>query len=173
MGTSRTATLSPIDVTIVISQSGFTHILGGYMDDSNIMVERGSDSYDLHVGIDNRASRIYKADKTAKITVNLAQTSVSNDILDQLQRNDANARNSSQLFSVIVKDGSGRSVYHAQEAWVSKVANSQFGSGLNGREWIIQSANMDSFIGGNAPISAEDVASLEALGATVSADWRA
>ena len=40
MGTSRTATLSPIDVTIVISQSGFTHILGGYMDDSNIMVER-------------------------------------------------------------------------------------------------------------------------------------
>ena len=53
------------------------------------------------------------------------------------------------------------------------MANSQFGSGLNGREWIIQSANMDSFIGGNAPISAEDVASLEALGATVSADWRA
>lgn len=108
MGTSRTATLSPIDVTVVISQAGLTHILGGYMDDSNIMVERGSDSYDLHVGIDNRASRIYKADKTAKITVNLAQTSVSNDFLDQLQRNDANARNSSQLFIVIVKDGSGK-----------------------------------------------------------------
>jgi len=173
MTTSRTATLSPFDVTIVISQKGFTHVLGGFMDDSNIMVERGSDSYDLHVGIDNRATRIYKADKTAKVTVNLAQSSVSNDILDQLQRNDANARNSSQLFGVIVKDGSGRSVYHAAEAWVSKVANSQFGSGLNGREWIIQTANMDSFIGGNAPISAEDVASLEALGGTVSADWRA
>jgi len=171
MGTSRTATLSPIDVTIVISQAGFTHIIGGFAEDSNIMVERGSDNYDLYVGIDNQASRIYKADKTAKITVNLAQTSVSNDILDALQRNDSNARNSSQLFSVIVKDGSGRSVYHAQEAWVSKTPSSQFGSGMNTREWILQTANMDSFIGGNAPISAEDVSSLEALGVTVSADW--
>ncbi len=171
MGTSRTATLSPIDVTVVISQSGLVHVVGGYAEDSNIMVERGSDSYDLHVGVDNRASRIYKADKTAKVTISLAQTSVSNDILDQLQRNDANARNSSQLFSITVKDGSGRSVYFAQEAWVSKVPNSQFGSGINMREWIIQSANMDSFIGGNAPISAEDVASLESIGATVSADW--
>ena len=62
MTVSRTATLSPIDVTIVISQSGFTHVVGGYAEDSNIMVERGSDSYDLHVGVDNRASRIYKAD---------------------------------------------------------------------------------------------------------------
>ena len=105
------------------------------------------------------------------MTISLAQTSVSNDILDQLQRNDANARNSSQLFSITVKDGSGRSVYFAQEAWVSKIPNSQFGSGINMREWIIQSANMDSFIGGNAPISAEDVSSLEAIGGTVSADW--
>ncbi len=107
------------------------------------------------------------------ITLTLAQTSVSNDVLDQLQRNDSNARNSSQLFSVIVKDGSGRSVYHSQETWVSKPPNSQFGASMNSREWVLQASDMTSFIGGNAPISAEDVASLEALGATVSAEWRA
>ena len=44
---------------------------------------------------------------------------------------------------------------------------------MNTREWILQTANMDSFIGGNAPVSAEDVSSLEAIGGTVSADWRA
>lgn len=171
MTTSRVATLSPTDVTVVISQSGFTHVVGGYMDDSNITVERGSDSYEKHVGIDNKTSRIYKSDKSGMITINLAQTSVSNDILDLLQRNDAAARNSSGLFSVTVKDASGRSVYHSLEAWVSKVPNSAFGSGMQGREWVIQAAEMTSIIGGNGKVSAEDVAAIEALGGTVAADW--
>ena len=171
MTTSRVATLSPIDVTVVISQSGFTHVVSGYMEDSNITVERGSDSYEKHTGIDNKTSRIYKADKSGMITLSLAQTSVSNDVLDLLQRNDAAARNSSGLFSITVKDASGRSVYHSLEAWVGKVPNSAFGSGMQGREWQIQAAEMTSFIGGNGKVSAEDVATIEALGGTVAADW--
>lgn len=173
MTTSRVATLSPIDVTVVISQSGFTHVVSGYMEDSNITVERGSDSYEKHTGIDNKTSRIYKADKSGMITLSLAQTSVSNDVLDLLQRNDAAARNSSGLFSITVKDASGRSVYHSLEAWVGKVPNSAFGSGMQGREWQIQAAEMTSFIGGNGKVSAEDVATIEALGGTVAADWLA
>lgn len=173
MTTSRVATLSPIDVTVVISQSGFTHVVSGYMEDSNITVERGSDSYEKHTGIDNKTSRIYKADKSGMITLSLAQTSVSNDVLDLLQRNDAAARNSSGLFSITVKDASGRSVYHSLEAWVGKVPNSAFGSGMQGREWQIQAAEMTSIIGGNGKVSAEDVATIEALGGTVAADWLA
>ena len=171
MTTSRVATLSPIDVTVVISQAGFTHVVSGYMEDSNITVERGSDSYEKHTGIDNKTSRIYKADKSGMITLSLAQTSVSNDVLDLLQRNDAAARNSSGLFSITVKDASGRSVYHSLEAWVGVVPNSTFGSGMQGREWQIQAAEMTSFIGGNGKVSAEDVATIEALGGTVAADW--
>ena len=171
MTTSRVATLSPIDVTVVISQSGFTHVVSGYAEDSNIMVERGSDNFEKHVGVDNKTSRIYKADKSGMITLSLAQTSVSNDVLDLLQRNDAAARNSSGLFSVTVKDASGRSVYHSLEAWISKVPNSAFGSSMQMREWVIQAAEMTSFIGGNGKVSAEDVATIEALGGTVAADW--
>lgn len=171
MTTSRVATLSPTDVTVVISQKGFTHIVSGYSEDSNITVERGSDSYEKHVGIDNKTSRVYKSDKSGMITLSLAQTSVSNDVLDLLQRNDAAARNSSGLFSVIVKDGSGRSVYSALEAWISKVPNSAFGSSMQMREWVIQAAEMTSIIGGNGKVSAEDVATIEALGGTVAADW--
>jgi len=175
MSTSRVATLSPVDVSVVITQSstGLVHVVGGYMDDSNITVERGSDSYEKHNGVDNKTSRIYKADKSGMITVNLAQTSVSNDVLDALQRNDAAARNSTGLFSVTVKDASGRSVYFAQEAWISKVPNSAFGSGMQAREWVMQAAEMSSLIGGNGLISPEDVATIESLGGTVSADWRA
>jgi len=171
MNTSRVATLSPTDVTVVISQASFTHVVSGYSEDSNITVERGSDSYEKHVGIDNKTSRVYKSDKSGMITLSLAQTSVSNDVLDLLQRNDAAARNSSGLFSVTVKDGSGRSVYHSLEAWISKVPNSAFGSSMQMREWVIQAAEMTSIIGGNGKVSAEDVATIEALGGTVSADW--
>jgi hypothetical protein len=39
------------------------------------------------------------------------------------------------------------------------------------REWVIHMPNSTLFLGGNAKISAEDVATLEALGATVDPRW--
>lgn len=175
MSSFRTPTLSPIDVTVVISQesTGLVHVLSGFAEDSHIDVERAVDTFDSYTGIDNVTTRIFKANTMAKVTVSLQQTSASNDVLSQLYINDKNSRNSSGLFTLTVKDGSGRSIYFAQEAWVGVVPNSKFGSGMNTREWVLQCARMDSFIGGNAKISADDRAAITTLGGTVPTDWQA
>lgn len=174
MSTTRTSTLSPIDVTVVISQqsTGVVHIVSGYMEDSHINIERSKDTYTSYTGVDNVTTRIHSADTSAKVTLSLQQSSASNDVLSQLYVNDKNSRNSSGLFAVTIKDGSGRSVYFSQESWIGVVPNSQFGSGMNGREWVIHSARMDSNIGGNSLVSVEDASVIDKLGGNLSAEWR-
>lgn len=174
MSTNRTSTLSPSDVTVVISQesTGIVHIISGYAEDSHINIERAVDTYDSYTGVDNVTTRIHKANTSAKVTLGLTQTSASNDVLSQMYINDKNSRNNKGLFSITVKDGSGRSVYFAQEAWIGVVPNSQFGVGMNTREWVIHCARMDSFIGGNSIVSPEDASVIDKLGGTLANEWR-
>ena len=175
MASTRTSTYSPSDVSVVISQSssGLVHVVGGYADDSHINVERDSETFEHHTGVDNVATRIYKANTSGKITLSLSQGSASNDILSGIYRNDSESRNSSGLFSITVKDGSGRSVAFAQEAYIGVVPNSQYGNSLNNRDWVIRATRMTDYIGGNSLISPEDVNAIEKLGSTVAAEWRA
>ena len=118
MASTRTSTYSPSDVNVVLSQesTGLIHVIAGYAEDSHINVERDSETYEHVTGVDNIATRVYKANTSGKVTVSLGQGSASNDILTMLYLNDKASKNSSGLFTLTVKDGSGRSVAFAQEA---------------------------------------------------------
>jgi hypothetical protein len=167
------ATFAPNDVTIVLSQasSGITHIVSGFSEDSIVSIERNSETFELYTGADDTNTRIYKANTSATFTIPLQQTSNSNDILSQLYTNDKNTRDSSGLFSITVKDNSGRSTFFSAEAYIAVVPNSEFGNSMQTREWQIQAARMEQFIGGNSKLSAEDQGVLGQLGYTVDPRW--
>jgi hypothetical protein len=174
MTAQHLSTFAPADVTIVISQSssGIAHIISGYSQDSIVQVERSAETYTMYTGADNTSTRIYNANKSAKLSISLQQTSASNDILTQLYLNDAATRNSTGLFSIQVKDNSGRSNYFSDDAYIAVVPNSNFANSMQVRDWIIQAHNLDSIIGGNAVFTPEDVATLTTLGGTVAARWQ-
>lgn len=175
MSSNRTTTLSPQDTVIVITHkaSGMVHTLGGYMDGTHITIEMNADkTYNKHVGVDNVHSRIYNSDTSASITASLAQTSASNDVLSWLYKYDVASRNGDGLFSMLIRDGSGRSFYHTDEAWISDLPDSTFGNDMNGRDWMFDTSRMDVLLGGNGKISPEDIAAIEALGGNVPAEWR-
>lgn len=169
----RLATFAPNDVAIVISHSasGISHIVSGFSEDSIISIERNSDTFELYTGADDTNTRIYKANTSATFTIPLQQTSNSNDILTALYVNDKNTRDSSGLFSITVKDNSGRSVFFSEEAYIAVVPNASFGNAMELREWVIHGVRLETYIGGNSKLSAEDVASLQALGVNVDAKW--
>ena len=102
MATQRLATFAPNDVNVVITQSssGIAHIVSGYSEDSMVNIERTAETYTMYTGADNTSTRIYNANKSASITVSLAQTSATNDIFSLLYANDSASRNSSGLFSI-------------------------------------------------------------------------
>ncbi len=173
MAFNRLATFAPNDVTIVISQAstGLSYIVSGYSEDSIVGIERNAETYTLYTGADNTNTRIYNANTAAKITLSLQQTSSGNDILSSLYLNDAASRDSSGLFSISVVDNSGRSSYFSEEAYIAVVPNSQFGNKMETRDWVIEATRLDTYIGGNSILSAEDKGALDQLGQVVNPRW--
>lgn len=172
MASTFTSTFAPNEVQLIITQGKVSHIVSGFAEDAIITIERNSDTFDLYTGADDTNTRIYKANTSAKATIHLTQTSPSNDILSQLYLNDKAARNSNGMFQFTVKDTSGRSVFSSQEAFIAVVPHAEFGNSMKTRDWVIQMTRMDAYIGGNSRFSADDVATLTALGGNVQAQWQ-
>ncbi|MND61436.1 hypothetical protein D3C80_526950 [compost metagenome] len=172
MTTQRLATFAPNQVTIIITQdsTGVAHILSGFSEDSIVTIEQMQEKYTLYTGADNTGTRVFNASKSATLTIPLQQTSVSNDILSLLFANDD--QTSRGLFSIQVKDTSGRSAYFSDDAYVAVVPAAGFANTMQTREWVIQAFNLDSFHGGNAIVTPEDQASIEALGGSLDPKWQ-
>lgn len=173
MSTQRLSTYAPNDVTIIITQAstGIAHIMSGFSEDSIVQIERNAETFTMYTGADNTSTRIYNANNSAKLTVALQQTSSTNDILSQLYANDAASRNSTGLFSIHVKDLSGRSDYFSDDAYVGVVPNSNFANSMQTREWVIHAHNLSTIIGGNSVFTPEDKGTLVDLGGSVAARW--
>ncbi|MNF36755.1 hypothetical protein D3C85_816580 [compost metagenome] len=169
--TTRLATFAPNAVDIIITQAstGYSHTIGQYSEDSIVMVDRNAETFTLYTGADNTNTRIYNANTSGTITVSLQQTSASNDALMALYEQDRVSR--SGLFSILVKDNSGRSSYFCEEAYVGVVPNSAYNNSMQTRDWVIHAPQLETFIGGNSILSSEDAAGLQLLGVTVADRW--
>lgn len=169
--TTRLATFSPNEVTVVITQqsTGLSHIVGGFAEDSIVSIDRNADTFALYTGADDTNTRIYNANTSGTMTISLQQTSASNDILTAIYENDRGSRNG--LFSIVVKDNSGRSNYFSEEAYIGVVPSAAIANSMQTRDWVIHAPRMTSVIGGNGPISSEDAAALDQLGTSVDDRW--
>lgn len=170
---ARLATYAPNEVSVVITQAstGVVHLVAGYSEDSIVSVERNSETFSMYKGADDSATRIYNADTGLMITLSLQQTAESNDILTALYKNDKQSRDA--LFSILVKDNSGRSYFFAEEAYIAVLPNAQYSNSMQIREWVIHAPNSEMTIGGNARLSPSTQAALEALGVNIDPSWAA
>jgi hypothetical protein len=173
MSVQRLSTFTPAQLTVIISQAstGIAHIISGFSEDSIIQIERVAETYTLYTGADNTSTRVRSSNKSAKLSISLQQTSASNDVLSQLYANDMEAGDSSGVFSIHVKDLSGRSDYFSDDAYIGVVPNSNFSNSMQIRDWVIHAHNLESIIGGNGVFTPEDQATITALGGTVAARW--
>ena len=170
----RVASYSPEDVVVVISQksTGLVWQVSGYMEDSNINFERESEGWMKHVGIDNNTTLVHKANTSGSLTLSLAQSSSSNYVFQNLYDYHDRVRSVDGLFTVMVKDTTGLSIIFSDNCWIGKMPNQQFGSSVQGREWVIDMAATKNTVGGNMKFTPEEVANIEKLGGTVAAEWR-
>lgn len=136
-------TYSPKKVQIIVADQILTGIAKG----SFVVVEKKEDDFTTEIGSDGEGARTQSADESGSITITLMQTSASNDILNALR--DADKASGASVFGLMVKDGSGRSIYTAAEAWIRKVPNSEFSDQKTERAWIIDSAILIHHTAGN------------------------
>lgn len=136
-------TYSPTQISI--SVAGTT--IRGYADGTFVSIEHEDDAFTKVVGADGEVARTHSANESARITLTLMQTSSSNDVLSALELADRISLKG--VFPVMVKDNNGRSLYVANEAWVVKPADAEFGAEMSDREWMIDCAKLVPFTGGN------------------------
>jgi hypothetical protein len=123
-------------------------ILSGFGEDTAVEVSRDEDAISTKVGVDGRGAIARNRNRSGTVKVTLLQTSASNDVLSaNLVR--AEMGDPSSTKPLQVSDGSGRTLIHAQNAVIKKVADVKLGKGIEAREWTFWSDDLEIFVGGN------------------------
>lgn len=164
-------TYSPEDVNIVLTNSQFSHQVTGFADGSFVDISRDIQHAQLYTGADASHARVVRRVKNFSVTFNLHQASASNDFFSQLLNLDEQFRDETWLFSVLIKDSSGRSVLSAAQAFVTTFPDMSFSTEIVERPWILQCIGTDVHIGGNGRFDGEEIGTIESLGYTPDARW--
>lgn len=137
-------TYDPSTVTVLV---GLIPI-GGFASGSAIKAVRSNNTFEKIEGIDGVVSRAKSLNKSGEIRFTLEQTSMSNDILSGFMI--ADELSGSGIVPVAILDSSSKSLFVSAFAWVRKPAELEFSKELTQREWFLEAADIDFFIGGNA-----------------------
>lgn len=121
--------------------------ISGFADGTYISVERDEETFTKVTGADGTTARSKTANRSGAVTLTLLQTSLSNDYLSGVALLDE--LSNSGVLPLIVKDLSGTTIIFAKEAWVQKPAAFEGAKEVTEREWILDTGDMDVFIGGN------------------------
>lgn len=123
-------------------------IISGFADGSFIEVERNEQAFNLKVGVDGEGARAKSNNKSGKITITLMQTSSSNDDLSGFAA--ADELSNSGAVPAFLKDNLGSTVCSALTAWVQKYPKIGFAKEVETRQWVLETDEIDIFVGGNA-----------------------
>ena len=119
MASQNLANYSPEDVVMILSNDIFgSHVISGTAEGTFISYERSVDRATLVVGSDLSAARVLRRNKSGTVTLTLMQSAESNDVLSMIAQRDEEAHDNSYLFSLTIKDLSGRSVFFAPVAFI-------------------------------------------------------
>ncbi len=132
-------------------------LLDGYQAGEAVTVEWNQDLYSMEVGVDGKATRSQILDRSAVVTINLAQSSHANDLLSAVYILGASGVDvngnpvgpSADVAPLLIKDRGGRTLLSAPEAWIARAPDMTFDQPSTVRAWVIHCARLAAFIGGN------------------------
>jgi len=138
-----TRTYDPKKVALVVG----SYTISGYADGSFISVERSNDMWSKSSGADGDVSRAKSNDFSGTITITLAQTSASNDVLSGFALIDEMTNQG--VKSVLCTDVGGTTVLFSAFAWVKKVPTVEFSKEVGTREWALDCSDLKMLVGSN------------------------
>lgn len=136
-------TYSADQVTILVGP----HIVTALADGTFIQIEENGDGVTSVAGADGEVARSMSTDPRKKVTLTVLQTSDSNDYLSNLYHLDKTTKNAT--VPITIKDLRGTTMFAASTAWITKMANVEFGKDVGSREWTFETADGKLFVGGN------------------------
>lgn len=165
---------SPDDFSIILSKGDFVHKITGFADGTFISMERLVPTSEPYQGVgDNSMARTKRRVTSMNVTISLHQGSPSNYVLQKLQDADAQDPLSNEwVFNCTIKDLSGQTIMSTANAIIMAPATADFSTTIETRDWGIFMFGSDLQLGGNMPLSEQEVSSVEALGYEVDERWK-
>jgi hypothetical protein len=120
--------------------------MAGFGPDTMIEIEFEADAYSKTVGADGEVARTKSSNQSGEIRVTLLQTSPTNALLSALFKRDQQNSTGVETFGLI--DAFGRTVFTASKAWIKKQPVISYANEVEVREWTIDFAKGDLFVGG-------------------------
>ena len=133
----------PKNISVIVDGK----IISGFGDGTFVLVERNNQAWNLKVGVDGEGTRAKSNDLSGKFTFTLMQSSASNDVLSALAV--ADEQSSSGAVPVLIRDNLGTSLCTALTAWVQKIANLEDAKEVSPRTWVLETDQLNMFVGGN------------------------
>lgn len=122
-------------------------LIHGYASGSMIKAAQDEARWFKKIGGDGEGIRVKNRNNAGKVTFHLQQQSGANDLLMAMYVLDR--RDGSGKGPVAIKDFSGHSLVAAEVAWIEKCPDLEFAKEASDREWVLDSASLDIFVGGN------------------------
>lgn len=163
---------SPESVIIVLSNDKFQHTISGYADGTFLNIARVIPHATLYTGSDATNARVTRNVRNHDVTLTLHQAAESNDVLSALLRLDEESRNLDWVFSMTIKDTSGRMGLSAINCFIGTVPDQGFGADIETRDWVLHAVGADVHIGGNGKFTGDTAQALADMGVTYDDYWR-
>lgn len=122
-------------------------IISGYQDGTFIIARRNQQAFNLKVGTDGEGTRVKTNDRSGQVEIHLMQSSPSNDDLSSIAA--ADELLNAGVNPLLIKDNTGNTLGTAATAWIQKLPDTEFGNEANGRSWILETDDLELFVGGN------------------------
>lgn len=120
----------------------------GFADGTFVTVRRNADAWSLQMGTDGEGTRSKSNDNSGQVEISLMQSSLSNDFLSSIAISDQVAN--AGLLPLLVKDVNGNFLATAEQAFIKKLPDSEYGREATNRSYIIETDNLVLFLGGVA-----------------------
>jgi len=119
-----------------------------------ISIKRNSPSYTFVKGIRGKNTRVGNYDTAVELTIDVMQTSETNDVLHEIHTKDVYGDDGSELnngrLTLTLRDRSGTSVFQLEEAYIVAYPEISYSDSIGTRTWTIQSLSSTEFkVGGN------------------------
>jgi hypothetical protein len=124
-------------------------LVDGFQDGEGFVLEPATETFTYVVGTDGKVARSKTLNRTAKLTINLLQTSATNDQFSALHILDRDAPNGAGIVPLWIRDQNGRALYSATQCWISKAPTATFDREATVRVWEISIARLERIDGGN------------------------
>lgn len=165
---------SPEDMALILNAAdgSWTHQVNGTLEGTFFSLERIIPHATLATGADASNARVIRNVRNYNLTVSLMQTSESNDVFSSIIAKDAETRDGSKLFSLILKDTIGRTVMSSPVAFIGTTPTLNYSTDIEGRDWVLSLINVQEHIGGNGFVLPDTQATLSAMDYEVDDQWR-